>query len=268
MGFLLRILSSVRSCISRAVICVLFGFVPPPAARTHLRSKVVHVGLTSINSLTYAKFQRWRYLLIMSSETTTELSDLVEEWLHVDRNPETKQEISDLWAAGRIEELDKRLRSRIQFGTAGLRGRMEAGWSRMNDLIVIQASQGLCAYVLEHVNDAKIRGVVIGYDHRHHSEKWARLVAAAFLDKGVKTYLYRRLVHTPMVPFGVKRLSAACGVMITASHNPKYDNGYKVYWENGVQVASGFSQFSCHVLFLLSHLVNRLPQAPTSSKKL
>ena len=99
----------------------------------------------------------------------------------------------------------------------GLRGRMEAGWSRMNDLIVIQASQvrscqfscagpgsqrydyqGLCAYVLEHVNDAKCRGAVIGYDHRYHSERWARLTAAAFHDKGVKTHLYRGIVHTSM----------------------------------------------------------------------
>ncbi|KAI9443236.1 hypothetical protein H4582DRAFT_2109603 [Lactarius indigo] len=162
-----------------------------------------------------------------------ELADLVNEWLRIDQNPETRQEISDLWTAGRTDELEKRLKSRIEFGTAGLRGRMEAGWSRMNDLIVIQASQGLCAYVLEHVNDAKSRGAVIGYDHRHHSERWAQLTAAAFHDKGVKTYLYRGIVHTPMqvvfrVPFGVKRLNAACGVMITASHNPKDDNGYKI----------------------------------------
>ncbi|KAN0123437.1 hypothetical protein V8E52_002769 [Russula decolorans] len=172
----------------------------------------------------------------MSSETTAELADLVHEWLRIDQNPGTKREISDLWAAGNTEELNKRLRSRIKFGTAGLRGRMEAGWSRMNDLIVIQASQGLCAYVLEHVDNARDRGAVIGYDHRHNSERWAQLTAAAFLDKGVKTYLYRDLVHTPMIPFGVKKLGAACGVMITASHNPKHDNGYKVYWENGVQI--------------------------------
>ncbi|KAH9997853.1 hypothetical protein BJV77DRAFT_981943 [Russula vinacea] len=131
-------------------------------------------------------------------------------------NPGTKREISDLWAAGHTEELNKRLRSRIEFGTAGLRGRMEAGWS------------GLCAYVLEHVDNARNRGAVIGYDHRYNSERWALLTALAFLDKGVKTYLYRDLVHTPMqvdavwaVPFGVKKLDAACGIMITASHNPK-----------------------------------------------
>ncbi|KAH9969618.1 hypothetical protein BC827DRAFT_1257499 [Russula dissimulans] len=176
----------------------------------------------------------------MSSETK-ELVDLVHEWLRIDRNPRTQKEITDLWAAGQTVELKKRLGSRIEFGTAGLRGRMEAGWSRMNDLTVIQASQGLAAYALEHVENARDRGAVIGYDHRHNSERWARLTAAAFVDKGVRTYLYRGLVHTPMqvmVPFGVKRLKAACGIMITASHNPKSDNGYKVYWENGVQIIS------------------------------
>jgi phosphoglucomutase len=69
------------------------------------------------------------------------------------------------------------------------------GTNWMSQAVTIQ---GLCAYVLEHVDNAKNRGVVIGYDHRHNSERWARLTAAAFLDKGVKTYLYRRLVHTPM----------------------------------------------------------------------
>lgn len=93
---------------------------------------------------------------------------------------------------------------------------MEAGWSRMNDLIVIQASQvrsiiymmrdsppiitlkGLCAYVLQNVSDAASRGVVVGHDHRHNSARWAELTAAAFIKKGVKVYLYRDLAHTPM----------------------------------------------------------------------
>ncbi|KAI0948405.1 hypothetical protein AcV7_009159 [Taiwanofungus camphoratus] len=113
---------------------------------------------------------------------------------------------------------------------------MEAGWSCMNDLIIIQASQGLCAYVLENVPNAASRGVVIGHDHRHNSERWAGLTAAAFTENNVKVFPLRGLVHTPLVPFSVKKLDAACGVMITASHNPKHDNGYKVYWENAVQI--------------------------------
>ncbi|KAF5391768.1 hypothetical protein D9757_001672 [Collybiopsis confluens] len=164
------------------------------------------------------------------------LNELVDSWLRTDQNQSTRSEIMTLREKGDTQELERRLKTRIEFGTAGLRGRMEAGWARMNDLIVIQTSQGLCQYVLNQVKDAASRGVVIGHDHRCNSEKWAELTAAAFLERGVKVYLYRGLVHTPLVPFGVKRLNAACGVMITASHNPKDDNGYKVYWENAVQI--------------------------------
>ncbi|EIW85345.1 hypothetical protein CONPUDRAFT_162554 [Coniophora puteana RWD-64-598 SS2] len=166
----------------------------------------------------------------------SDLESLVNEWLRLDRNGQTRAEIEILWQYGNTQELESRLRNRIEFGTAGLRGRMEAGWARMNDLIIIQASQGLCAYVIREVENAKERGVVMGHDHRHNSARWAQLAAAAFISQGVKVYLHRGLVHTPLVPFSVKALRAACGVMITASHNPKDDNGYKVYWENAVQI--------------------------------
>lgn len=99
----------------------------------------------------------------------------------------------------------------------------------MNDLVVIQASQGLASYILSSFpNDARSRGVVIGHDHRHNSEQFAKLTAAAFLNKGIKVYFYDELVHTPLVPFGIQQLGAVAGVMITASHNPGQDNGYKV----------------------------------------
>ncbi|KAL1947532.1 hypothetical protein VTO73DRAFT_13256 [Trametes versicolor] len=165
-----------------------------------------------------------------------ELKGLVDQWLHLDPNEETRSEIQTLVDDGNTSELQKRMSPRIEFGTAGLRGRMEAGWARMNDLIIIQASQGLCAYVVKNVKDARSRGVVVGHDHRHHSEKWAKLTAAAFIDQGVPAYFHDGVVHTPIVPFTVKSKNAACGVMITASHNPKQDNGYKVYWENAVQI--------------------------------
>ncbi|KAI9357205.1 hypothetical protein BD770DRAFT_322263 [Pilaira anomala] len=113
---------------------------------------------------------------------------------------------------------------------------MEAGFSRMNDLTVLQASQGLAAYIEQHVDDAKTRGIVIGHDHRHHSDDFARLTAFAFLHRGFKVWYYKHLVHTPLVPYTIKKLNAAGGIMITASHNPKDDNGYKVYWENACQI--------------------------------
>ncbi|KAI0075472.1 hypothetical protein K474DRAFT_1624431 [Panus rudis PR-1116 ss-1] len=166
------------------------------------------------------------------------LDELVQEWLRMDQNETTRREIEQLVAHGNTFELEKRMRPRIEFGTAGLRGRMEAGWARMNDLTIIQASQGLCAYVLETVPGAINKGIVVGHDHRHNSERWAQLTAAVFVSNGMKVYLHRGLVHTPLVPFSVKTLNAACGVMITASHNPKQDNGYKVYWENAVQIIS------------------------------
>ncbi|PFH47176.1 hypothetical protein AMATHDRAFT_77329 [Amanita thiersii Skay4041] len=164
------------------------------------------------------------------------IQDLVHEWISLDKNEDTRNEIQQLWDAGNLDELERRMRPRIEFGTAGLRGRMEAGWSRMNDLIILQTTQGLCAYTLAQIPDAASRGVVIGHDHRHNSERWAQLAASVFLKQGVKTYLMRGFVHTPIIPFSVRQLKAACGIMITASHNPKQDNGYKVYWENAVQI--------------------------------
>ncbi|KAL7413282.1 phosphoglucomutase 1 [Mrakia frigida] len=166
------------------------------------------------------------------------LQEALDEWLEYDQNESTRKEIVELRDAQDWNELTKRLGSRIEFGTAGLRARMQAGFNSMNDLTVIQASQGLAAYVLATNPEAKQKGLVVGHDHRHNSRRWAELTAAVFLEKGMKVVLYEGLVHTPLVPFGVKTLGAAVGVMITASHNPKNDNGYKVYWSNAIQIIS------------------------------
>jgi phosphoglucomutase len=167
------------------------------------------------------------------SPTTKELA---EEWLRIDKDPTTRDQIFKLLQEGDEAELESRLRTRIQFGTAGLRARMEAGFARMNAVTVIQTSQGLAAYLLENVPNVKQRGVVIGRDARHNSTKYAKLAAAAFVEKEIKVWWYEQPVHTPLVPFGVKELSAGAGIMVTASHNPAQDNGYKVYWSNGCQI--------------------------------
>ncbi|KAJ2714106.1 hypothetical protein H4R19_001902 [Coemansia spiralis] len=161
---------------------------------------------------------------------------LAERWLAEDRDPATRAQIEELVSRGDTAALEALLRTPVEFGTAGLRARMEAGYSRLNQLTVISASQGLAAYVEREVADAHERGVVVGHDHRHNSATFARLTARAFLDRGFRVHLFPELGPTPAVPFAVKRLGAACGVMITASHNPKDDNGYKVYWENGAQI--------------------------------
>ncbi|KAI9335284.1 phosphoglucomutase 1 [Obelidium mucronatum] len=161
---------------------------------------------------------------------------LVTKWLNLDKDEKTRAEIQNLVSANNTTELERRLRSYIKFGTAGLRAAMEAGFAGMNSLTVIQASQGLAEYIANNVPNAKERGFVVGHDHRHNSETFAQLTAAVFLEYGFRVYYYTTLVHTPMVPFAIKHLGLSGGVMITASHNPKQDNGYKVYWENSAQI--------------------------------
>ena len=168
------------------------------------------------------------------------IEDLASRWLEVDHDANTRKEIEDLLRANDQVELEKRLRRRIAFGTAGLRSSMKAGFAHMNSVIVLQASQGLAQYVLDQpgvtTEEVERPSVVIGYDARHNSEKFARLAAATFLALGFGVLWFGQLVHTPMVPFSVKYYGAAVGVMVTASHNPKNDNGYKVYWSNGCQI--------------------------------
>ena len=108
----------------------------------------------------------------------------------------------------------------------------------MNDLVIVQTTQGLINYLISVHGEASLRsmGAVIGFDARHNSSRWARLAAGVFLRRGVKVYLFSGICPTPFVPFTVKRRGGAIGVMVTASHNPKDDNGYKVFWSNGPQV--------------------------------
>lgn len=168
------------------------------------------------------------------------IQDLAERWMKVDQDESTRREIEELMKANNGIELEARLRTRIAFGTAGLRSSMKAGFAHMNSLTVLQASQGLAQYIIDQHNgaDQKITKlcVVVGHDARHNSNKFARHAAAAFLAMEFEVMWFDHFVHTPMVPFAVQHFAAAAGVMVTASHNPKNDNGYKVYWSNGSQI--------------------------------
>lgn len=131
---------------------------------------------------------------------------------------------------------------RTQTGTAGLRGQMGPGYGKMNELTVLQATDGLCTYLVDVFGEdaARERGIVIGYDHRAKgslsSERFASLASKLASSRGFRVYKYSDLVATPLVPYGVINKNSLAGVMITASHNPGQDNGYKVYWENGAQI--------------------------------
>ncbi|XP_023817470.1 glucose 1,6-bisphosphate synthase isoform X2 [Oryzias latipes] len=173
-----------------------------------------------------------------------QLDAAVQRWFCWDRNPRTRAQMDSLLDAGRLDDARSRLCGRLSFGTAGLRAPMGAGFNRINDLTVIQSTQGLHSYLRRCFPDLCSRGVVVGFDTRGQQEsgcsslRLAKLTAAVMVSRDVPVHLFSGVVPTPYVPFAVKKLGAAAGVMITASHNPKEDNGYKVYWCSGAQVAS------------------------------
>ncbi|KAH8320360.1 hypothetical protein KR067_000298 [Drosophila pandora] len=168
-----------------------------------------------------------------------ELDNQIRRWIRWDKCPSTACQIMDAVRASDWDTLRKRLCKRITFGTAGLRACMRAGFDSMNELVVVQTAQGLCQYLKEQYpnpEDWTERGVVFGYDGRYNSHRFAELSAQVFLSNDFKVWLFKRYVATPMVPYAILRLQCLCGVMVTASHNPKEDNGYKVYWSNGAQI--------------------------------
>lgn len=148
------------------------------------------------------------------------------------------KEINKLIADKKWTVLEERLLSRLAFGTAGLRGPMQAGFNSMNDLVIIQTAQGITKYLLDNnsANDIQQKGIVISYDGRYNSRRFAELSAAVFLHAKIRVFLFSRMTPTPFVPFCVLKERTALGIMVTASHNPKEDNGYKVYWSNGAQI--------------------------------
>ncbi|KAK1175606.1 hypothetical protein AOXY_G278 [Acipenser oxyrinchus oxyrinchus] len=172
------------------------------------------------------------------------LDQAIKQWLKYDKNPKTSEAVQQLVADGNVEELRVSFGLRMEFGTAGLRAAMGTGTSRMNDLTIIQTTQGFCSYLEKSFPDLKERGVVIGFDARAHppsgssSIRFAKLAAAVFISHGVPVYLFSDITPTPFVPYTVTHLSLCAGIMVTASHNPKQDNGYKVYWANGAQIIS------------------------------
>ena len=163
------------------------------------------------------------------------------EWLQWDPNPNTRQYIQELVDGKEITEIESRFSKRLEFGTAGLRGPMGAGTCFMNDLVILQTTQGLCDYLIQEVGEkAKEMGVVVGYDHRQSeslvSRQFAEYIAAVFISREIPVFLFSKYVPTPFVPYCVDLKQCAAGIMVTASHNPKQDNGYKLYWSNGCQI--------------------------------
>ncbi|MGZ0148417.1 phospho-sugar mutase [Kribbella sp. WER1] len=157
-----------------------------------------------------------------------------EAWLREDPDPDTRAELTRLLDAGATDELADRFSGTLEFGTAGLRGAVGAGPNRMNRVVVIRAAAGLAAYLkAQGLTDGP---VLIGYDARHKSDVFAQDTAAVIRGAGLDAVLLDRPAPTPVVAFGIRHLHAVAGVVVTASHNPPQDNGYKVYLGDGSQI--------------------------------
>ncbi|MGQ7311440.1 phospho-sugar mutase [Microbacterium arabinogalactanolyticum] len=157
-------------------------------------------------------------------------------WLRQDPDAETRDELAGIItraAAGdtlAAADLEDRFSTRLAFGTAGLRGALGAGSNRMNRVLIAQAAAGFAGYLLQRSRSDDARPtVVIGYDGRRNSRRFAVDSAELFAGAGLRAILLPRLLPTPVLAFAVRHLGADAGVMVTASHNPPNDNGYKVY---------------------------------------
>jgi phosphoglucomutase len=178
-------------------------------------------------------------IFVSNKEEMTPLESAKEKarlWKTYDLDAETRAEIE------RMEREDEKLfvdsfYSDLEFGTGGLRGVMGVGSMRMNKYTVGMATQGLANYILKH--HAQVGGegsVAIAYDSRNNASYFAQIAADILAENGIRVYLYSELRPTPLLSFTVRELNCTAGIVITASHNPKEYNGYKVYWSDGGQI--------------------------------
>jgi phosphomannomutase len=195
-----------------------------------------------------------------------ELLQAARAWLAQDPDDETRTELSALidaaeadaaGAADAVAELHGRFDERLAFGTAGLRGELAAGPNRMNRVLVAQAAAGIAAYLLEKAEPGVTPSVVIGYDGRKNSRVFATDSAELLAGAGLRAILLPRLLPTPLVAFAVRHLKTSAAIMVTASHNPPRDNGYKVYLggdDDGSQIIPpADSEIASQILRVAAH---------------
>lgn len=162
---------------------------------------------------------------------------MAQRWLESEPDSDMRDELAAL-LHGPDDVLAERFDGRLEFGTAGLRAAVGAGPLRMNRLVVRQAAAGLADYLLQTQQDAEQRGVIIGHDARRKSDLFAIDTARVLAARGIRSMLFPYYVPTPVLAWNIVGVNAAAGVVVTASHNPPADNGYKVYLGTGSQIVS------------------------------
>ncbi len=204
------------------------------------------------------------------SAAQPDVLDQARAWMAQDPDPETRAELDSLVIAAEagsaeaLDDLHARFDARLAFGTAGLRGEIAAGPNRMNRVLVAQAAAGLASYLLEHA-EGSTPSVVVGYDGRKNSAIFARDTAELMAGAGVRAILLPRLLPTPVLAFAVRHLGTSAGVMVTASHNPPNDNGYKVYLggiDDGSQIVPpADADIAAHILRVAASPITGLPRS-------
>ncbi|MDQ2758772.1 MAG: phospho-sugar mutase [Actinomycetota bacterium] len=188
--------------------------------------------------------------------STPDLSDLLHRargWIDDDPDPATRAELTDVLAGAEAgdesaaADLADRFSGLLEFGTAGLRGALGAGPNRMNRAVVLRAASGLVSWLQAEGGIAEPM-VVVGYDARHNSNVFARDTAAVVVAAGGRASVLPHPLPTPVLAFAIRHLGADAGVMVTASHNPSQDNGYKVYLGDGSQIVPPVdAQIAAHI---------------------
>jgi phosphoglucomutase/phosphomannomutase len=169
---------------------------------------------------------------------STEAVKNINDWLTQPKYEQYKTELEQLIADENWQELEDSFFKVVEFGTAGRRGTTGVGSNRINRVTIGESAQALCEYVREADSGAPQKGIVIAYDTRLSSPELSKFTAQVCAANGFKTYLFDSFRSTPELSFAVRYLKAAAGIVISASHNPPADNGFKAYWSDGAQIAA------------------------------
>ena len=201
-----------------------------------------------------------------ASALSGDLARAIASWTEQDPDPQTRQQVDDLLTAANandghaIAELVDAFSERLQFGTAGLRGALGPGPNRMNRIVVGQAAAALATYLLDHgFAGGK---VIIGFDARRNSDVFARDTAEIMSGAGFEAMITSGPLPTPVVAFGIRHFGCVAGVVVTASHNPPQDNGYKVYLGDGSQIVPpADAEISARIDEVAKHSLDDIPRS-------